>query len=57
MMVLSELLTFIFLIPSVREKGGAYGAGCGVDESGIATLFSYRDPNIGKTYENFERAI
>jgi len=26
-LVLSELLTFNYLLPSVREKGGAYGAG------------------------------
>ena len=50
-------MTFEFLLPLVREKGGAYGAGCNVNESGLITLFSYRDPNVNKTYENFERAI
>ena len=50
-------MTFEFLLPSIREKGGAYGAGCNVSESGIINFYSYRDPNVTQTYENFERAI
>jgi Zn-dependent M16 (insulinase) family peptidase len=56
-MIASELLSFVFLLPSIREKGGAYGAGCALDESGIISFYSYRDPNVDKTYDNFERAI
>ena len=56
-LVLSELLTFQFLIPSIREKGGAYGAGCKTNESGLLTLFSFRDPKLQQTYDNFEHAI
>lgn len=44
LLVLTELLTYGFLLPSIREKGGAYGAGCGVSDSGVVSLFSYRDP-------------
>jgi len=57
MLVLGELLTFVYLIPSVREKGGAYGAGCGLNESGLVSFYSYRDPQVDPTYENFEKAI
>lgn len=57
LIVLAELMTFTYLLPSIREKGGAYGAGCGVDESGIISFYSFRDPNVGRTFENFERAI
>jgi len=57
LVVLGELMTFAYLIPSIREKGGAYGAGCGIDESGIISFYSYRDPNVSRTFENFERAI
>jgi len=57
LMVLGELMTFSFLIPSIREKGGAYGAGCKVNESGTFNFFSYRDPKIESTYDNFERAL
>ena len=56
-LVLSELLTFNFLLPLVREKGGAYGAGCRLNESGLIDFYSFRDPNISATYNNFERAI
>ena len=52
--VVSQLLTFGFLLPSIRERGGAYGAGCSLNESGIMNLYSFRDPNITKTYENFD---
>ena len=45
-LVLGELLTFSYLIPTIREKGGAYGAGCRVNEDGLFTFFSYRDPKI-----------
>lgn len=44
MLILTELLTYGFLLPSIREKGGAYGAGCGVSENGIVSFYSYRDP-------------
>lgn len=56
-LVLSELLTFNYLLPSVREKGGAYGAGCRVNESGLIDFYSFRDPNIVPTYNNFERSV
>jgi len=56
-LVMSELLTFNYLMPSIREKGGAYGAGCKVDESGLINFYSYRDPNLEGTYNNFEKAV
>lgn len=56
-LVLSELLTFSYLIPFVREKGGAYGAGCRMNESGMIDFYSFRDPKIQATYDNFERAV
>jgi len=57
LLIARELLTYGFLLPSIREKGGAYGAGCSLDDSGVISFFSYRDPNIEKTYENFEQAV
>ena len=57
LLVLTELLTYGFLLPSIREKGGAYGAGCGVSDSGIISFYSYRDPQCDATFENFERGI
>jgi Zn-dependent M16 (insulinase) family peptidase len=57
LMVLGNLMTFTFLLPSIREKGGAYGAGCTASESGTFTFYSFRDPKIDQTYENFERSV
>ena len=57
LMVLGDLMTFNYLLPSIREKGGAYGAGCKVNESGTFNFYSYRDPKIESTYENFEKAL
>lgn len=57
MLILTELLTMDFLLPSVREKGGAYGAGAGINDSGIISFYSYRDPQCDQTFENFERAV
>lgn len=57
LLVLTELLTYGFLLPSIREKGGAYGAGAGVSDSGIISFYSYRDPQCEKTFENFEKGI
>lgn len=55
--VLGDLMTFNFLIPLIREKGGAYGAGAKASESGIFSFYSYRDPKVLQTYENFEKAL
>ncbi len=55
--LLGSLLTTKWLHPLVREKGGAYGAGCRVNESGLLSLFSYFDPRVLETYDNFEKAV
>jgi Zn-dependent M16 (insulinase) family peptidase len=45
------------MIPLIREKGGAYGGGASANESGTFTMYSYRDPRVTETYDNFEKAI
>lgn len=45
MHVISGILSYTHLWNSVRVKGGAYGAGFSVRRSGIASMYSYRDPN------------
>lgn len=57
MLILQEVITYVYLHTSVREKGGAYGAGCSVSDSGMISMYSYRDPNCDATYEQFERAV
>jgi len=47
-----------FLHTAIREKGGAYGGGAGFDpESGSFRFFSYRDPRLGETLADFDRAV
>ena len=58
LLVLANYLRDTFLHRELREKGGAYGgfASAGV-LSGTFYLGSYRDPNIVRTYEAFDRAV
>lgn len=57
LMVLGNLMTFTYLLPLIREKGGAYGAGCSASESGTFTFYSFRDPKLESTYESFEKGV
>ena len=58
LLVLSNYLRDTFLHRELREKGGAYGA---YSQAGIASgtfyFGSYRDPNIGRTYDIFDKAL
>lgn len=45
MHVLSNILSYTHLWNSVRVKGGAYGAGFTIRQSGDASTYSYRDPS------------
>ena len=55
--VLANLMTFTYLLPSIREKGGAYGAGVSANENGLVTFYSFRDPKVEETYDNFEKGL
>lgn len=56
--LLGPLLQNGYLHTAVRERGGAYGSGAGYDaDSGTFRFFSYRDPRLGGTLEDFEKAV
>lgn len=56
--VLSGFLRNGFLHTAVREQGGAYGGGATHDLStGIFRFYSYRDPRLEATLQDFGRAI
>jgi hypothetical protein len=58
LLVLSECLSNKFLLKELREKAGAYGAFASADrESGLLTFGTYRDPQIAKSFETFDRAV
>ena len=56
--VLGGFLRNGFLHRAVREKGGAYGGGAGQDSvNGVFRFFSYRDPRLADTLDDFDRAL
>jgi Zn-dependent M16 (insulinase) family peptidase len=56
--LLSQIISRGFLWDKIRVEGGAYGGFCGFNAiSKIFSFGSFRDPNIAKTFENFEKAL
>jgi len=57
-MVLANYVRDTFLHKELREKGGAYGAYAQANTGGgNFYLGSYRDPNIIRTYDTYDRAV
>lgn len=56
MQVLRQILSRDYLTREIRIKGGAYGAWATFSRDGLATLASYRDPNLTKTFTAFDGA-
>ncbi|RLA49324.1 MAG: peptidase M16 [Gammaproteobacteria bacterium] len=56
--VLGGVLRNGFLHRAIREQGGAYGGGASQD-SGVAAFrfFSYRDPRLAETLQDFDAAV
>ncbi|BBP46021.1 peptidase M16 [Thiosulfatimonas sediminis] len=55
--VLSACLRNGFLHTAVREKGGAYGGGASFNaEASGFVFYSYRDPRLMETFDDFARA-
>lgn len=54
LVILCKLISSKYLLREVREKGGAYGAGARVSNSGILNFFSYRDPNNESTMKVYD---
>ncbi|GAB4346136.1 MAG: insulinase family protein [Gammaproteobacteria bacterium] len=56
--VLSAYLRNNYLHRAIREQGGAYGGGASYDgDSGSFRFFSYRDPRLKETLEDFDRSV
>lgn len=54
--VLKVILGYDYLWNEVRVKGGAYGCMSGFGRLGDCYMTSYRDPNLEKTIEVYEKA-
>ncbi|MGQ9425281.1 insulinase family protein [Gilvimarinus sp. F26214L] len=56
--VLGGVLRNGYLHRAIREQGGAYGAGAQQDSNiGAFRFFSYRDPRIADTLDDFDRSL
>ncbi|MBX2835616.1 MAG: insulinase family protein [Gammaproteobacteria bacterium] len=56
--VLGPLLRNGYLHRAIRETGGAYGGGASQDmDSASFRFFSYRDPRLTETLEDFDKSI
>lgn len=50
---LQQLLTREYMWDKIRLEGGAYGGGCRFVDGRRCYMYSYRDPQLKKTYEAF----
>jgi len=56
--VLSGVLRNGYLHRAIREQGGAYGGGASHDPTnGVFKFYSYRDPRLTETLEDFDASI
>ncbi|MBO5110415.1 MAG: insulinase family protein [Clostridia bacterium] len=56
MKVLAKILSLGYLWNEIRVKGGAYGAGFLLRESGNAAFYSYRDPGAARSLGVYKQA-
>ncbi len=54
--VLRVMMGYDYLWTQVRVKGGAYGCMCDFGKTGDSYFVSYRDPNLEKTIDVYEKA-
>ncbi len=58
LVILGGFLRNGFLHTSIREQGGAYGGGASQDNNiGAFRFYSYRDPRLEETLEDFDKSI
>ncbi len=54
MNVVKNIVNTEYLWQNIRVKGGAYGSGCVILRNGSIYMYSYRDPNIVKTFDTYD---
>lgn len=54
--VLKVIMGYDYLWTNVRVKGGSYGCMCNFGKNGESYFVSYRDPNLKKTMDVYEKA-
>lgn len=53
--ILKVILSYDYLWQNIRVKGGAYGCMCNFNRIGEGYLISYRDPNLERTIDVYEK--
>lgn len=53
--VLNNLVSQNYLYPEIRAKGGAYGSGMFIGENQLFATYSYRDPNLTRTIDVYNK--
>lgn len=53
MQVAKTIINREYLWNEVRVKGGAYGCSCNILKNGNLYIYSYRDPNLKKTFQAY----
>lgn len=51
----AELTSSVYLLPSLREQGGAYGGGMSASRAGEVSFYTYRDPKLDESYKVIEK--
>jgi Zn-dependent M16 (insulinase) family peptidase len=54
LLVLTDVLRTGYIWDNIRILGGAYGGGFAVERNGVCSFWSYRDPNLEKTFSVFD---
>jgi Zn-dependent M16 (insulinase) family peptidase len=57
MAVLRQILSREYLYKAIRVIGGAYGGFISLSRNGYVWFGSYRDPNLEKTVENYQKTL
>lgn len=55
MLAVTKLTSSMFLLPTLREQGGAYGGGMNVSTSGELGYYTYRDPRLDESYKDLQK--
>ena len=50
----SRIVSLDYLWNKVRVQGGAYGVSLSIDNNGIVSFSSYRDPNVAQTLDTYK---
>ena len=56
LLVLKNIIDLEYLWNVVRVQGGAYGCGCSFLKSGNMYMYSYRDPNLKRTLDVYDKS-